>query len=325
MKDGRTARPPLPRYWLDYLLYLLLRLVVCLIQMSTIERCERWSQLLAWCIHRGFAVREKLVRENLQRVFPDWGEERCAATQMEMWRHLLLMVCEIAHAPRKIHRTNWYHFFDIPDRPQMLRVVLERRPKIMVTGHFGNFELAGFVNGLFGLPSTSLARPLDNPFIHRYITDFRSMGGQHFLSKDDSAHQVQRLLEAGGTLGLLADQDAGTRGCWVNFLGHPASCHKALALFTLVNKAPMMVCYNRRVGRPLKFQLVLTGLVDPAYPSDILASVQSLTQWYNDCLEAPIRNFPEQYWWLHRRWRDPPDRLRRESQRASVHRPRLAG
>ena len=172
------------RTLIDYLAYIALRIVICSIQGSSIERCDRWSMILATFFHRMVGLRTVLVRENLQRVFPEWVATSIDATTSRMWHHLFLMVCEIAHAPRKIHRTNWYDFYSFDDRQLILKTVLDVRPKILVTGHFGNFELAGYVNGLFGLPSTTLARPLDNVFIHRFINDFRSLGGQHFLSKD---------------------------------------------------------------------------------------------------------------------------------------------
>jgi KDO2-lipid IV(A) lauroyltransferase len=313
------------RKLVDYVAYLAVRVCVCLVQASPIERCDRWSTLVGTFLHRWVGLRNGLVRENLERVFPQWDDRKIRETTHDMWRHLLLMFCEIAQAPRKIHRTNWYEYFTIGDRAVFLRVALDERPKIFVTGHFGNFELAGFINGLFGLPSTTLARTLDNRFIHDYLNNFRSRGGQHFLSKDHAANEVQKLLESGGTLGLLADQDAGVRGCWVRFLGHHASCHKALALFTLVNQAPMLVCYNRRLSRPLTFELGVCGLTDPAVPAEQLANVHALTQWYNDCLEQPIRKHPEQYWWLHRRWREPPARLRRESTKTAKDTSRKAG
>ncbi len=299
----------------DFVAYAALRVVVCTIQLTSLERCERWSELLATILHRWIGLRRTLVCENLQRVFPNWTAQQIFQTSGAMWKHLLLMVCEIAHAPRKIHRTNWYEHYRVTDRKKFLEVVIDARAHIMVTGHFGNFELAGFINGLFGIASTTLARPLDNRYVHDYITRFRSLGGQHFLSKDNSATEIQRLLAAGGILSLLADQDAGNRGCWVSFLGHPASCHKALALFTLSHQAPMLVCYNRRLKHPLQFELGLTGVADPMVPGSHLESVQSLTQWYNDCLEKVIRQYPEQYWWLHRRWRDPPSRLKRASEK----------
>jgi Kdo2-lipid IVA lauroyltransferase/acyltransferase len=297
----------------DFVAYAALRVVICVIQFVSIERCERCCELLAIVFHRWIGLRSKLVQENLKRVFPEWTPDNAYQTTGAMWKHLLLMVCEIAHAPRKIHRTNWYEHYRVQERKRILKVIVDPRAKIVVTGHFGNFELAGYINGLFGISSTTLARPLDNVYIHRFITKFRSLGGQHFLSKDGSAHEIQRLLAKGELLGLLADQDAGNRGCWVNFLGHPASCHKALALFTLSNQAPMLVCYNRRLSRPLEFEFVVTGVADPLEAGPHLENVQSLTQWYNDCLEAAIRRYPQQYWWLHRRWRDPPPRLQRAS------------
>jgi Kdo2-lipid IVA lauroyltransferase/acyltransferase len=312
------------RNTIDYLLYLILRCVIASIQAISIERCSRWSQLLASLLHHVVRLRRGLVEENLQRVFPEWSAARRSQTAHRMWHHLLLMVCEIAQARRKIHRTNWHHFFRFSDRATLLRQIIDDRPKMMVTGHFGNFELGGFVNGLFGMPATTLARPLDNHYIHKFITDFRSTGGQHFLSKDHSANEIQKLLEAGGTLSLLADQDAGLRGCWANFLGHPASCHKAIALFTLVNGASMIVlaCHRRR--KPMSFEIVLHGIADPEKLLPEQSSVQTLTQWYNDQLEKSIRAEPDQYWWLHRRWRELPARLQKQSKKAIDESARLA-
>jgi KDO2-lipid IV(A) lauroyltransferase len=247
-----------------------------------------------------------LIRDNLKLIFPDWDPARANEVQEKMWHHLLLMGCEVAQAPRKVHRENWREHFTIPDRRCMLAIVLDQRPSVLVSGHFGNFELAGFLTGLFGLPSTTIARPLDNGFVHDYVTRFRSLGGQHFLPKEGSSPTVQKLLAEGGNLALLADQHAGAKGCWVDFMGQPASCHKGLALFTLSSGAPMIVVGNARQGRPLQFELTVLGVADPALAGDHLDSVQSLTRWYNQCLEQIIRLFPEQYWWVHRRWKGQP-------------------
>ncbi len=95
------------------------------------------------------------------------------------------------------------------------------------------------------------------------------MGGQHMLDKEGSAVPVQQILEAGGALALLADQHAGPKGCWANFLGHKASCHKALALFVLTSGAEMVVSYNRRLDRPLKFEMGCTGLPHQINPVNI--------------------------------------------------------
>ena len=95
----------------------------------------------------------------------------------------------------------------------------------------------------------------------------------------------------------------------VEFLGRPASCHKAVAVFTLTGGAPLIVSYAKRVGGPLQFELGLVGVADPQVPSADLANVKTLTRWYNRMLEQAILGAPEQYWWVHRRWKgEPPKR-----------------
>jgi KDO2-lipid IV(A) lauroyltransferase len=311
MKANQQPDPDSPQtyLWTDWLAYVALRFVVLGITMIPIERCDRICQLLASVFAKWVKVRRSLVSENLRRVFPQWSQDEALAVQHRMWHHLLLMACEIAHAPRKIHRENWYEHFRIPDRATMLRVVLDPRPKQLLSGHFGNFELAGFLTGLFGVSTTTIARPLDNGFIHEFVNRFRSLGGQHLLPKTGSASQIEALLQSGGALALLGDQYGGGKGCWVEFLGHPASCHKAVALFTLSSGAVMMVCSNTRSSAPLTFELRVLGVADPA-KSNCPATVPELTRWYNACLEEAIRKHPEQYWWVHRRWRgEPPKRF----------------
>ncbi|MFO0924838.1 MAG: lysophospholipid acyltransferase family protein [Pirellulales bacterium] len=301
----------------DYTLYLLLRLVLCGIQMMSLERCDRIAHLLAKVFTDWIPIRKKLVESNMRLIYPDWSQGRIYQTRYRMWHHLFLMVFEIALSKRKIHRSNWHEHYIIPNRGKFVEFAVDHRPKIAVTGHFGNFELAGYITGLLGFPTTTIARPLDNPYVHEYITWYRSLGGQHFIPKDDSAGLVQKVLDGGGMLSLLADQDAGNKGCWVKFLGQPASCHKALALFTLSSGAPMLVMSNRRLG-PLRFHIDLLGIADPLEGEGQVENINALTQWYNDQLAKVIHANPEQYWWLHRRWRDPPSRLKKFHNQAAA-------
>lgn len=295
----------------DWLAYLGLRCVVCVIGCLSLESCDRICKVLATILADWTSLRREITDENLDRVYGTLTPEQKSLLRRKMWHHLLLMVCEIAHTPRKIHRHNYRDHFYMRDKARVYKVMMDLRPTVLVTGHYGNFEVAGHSVGMLGSPTTTIARPLDNPYIDHYVGEFRGMGGQHMLPKEGSATQVQELLEAGGTLGLLADQHAGGKGVWVDFFGHPTSCHKALALFVLSSRAPMFVHYNRRLDRPLKFEMGITGLADPALLDadevpEYLQSVDDLTEWYNARLEEAIRMSPEQYWWLHRRWREMP-------------------
>jgi KDO2-lipid IV(A) lauroyltransferase len=200
----------------------------------------------------------------------------------------------------------------------MVRRLLDRRPVVIISGHLGNFEMGGYLLGLHGFPTHTIARKLDNDYLDRWINEFREATGQYILPKHGSSQQIEELLKSGGTLVLLGDQHAGEAACWVDFFGRPASTHKAVALFTLSGNAPTSTGCVYRKGAPMHFEMRVADLVDPADADFKLGSIPLLTQWYTRCLEDLIRVAPNQYWWLHRRWREQRanGRERRDRRRA---------
>ena len=296
--------------------YLAVRVSLSLIQAVSIETCRSVCRVLAWLASNVVRLRAKVTDENLAHAFPELSPHKRRRLSRHMWEHLLLMVCEIAHAPRKIHETNWRKFVAVHRKRELIQAFLSRRAKVVVTAHFGNFEIGGYIMGFWGFPTFTMARPLDNPYLDALVNRFRESMGQTIIPKDGTAEVADTLLGTGGTLVLVGDQHAGDKGVWIDFFGRPASCHKALALFTLLNKAPMLVTYVRRLGRPMWFEVGLAEQFDPAAPGESdLGGVTELTQWYNDILEDEIRRAPDQYWWLHNRWRDAPAGKRRRKRK----------
>jgi KDO2-lipid IV(A) lauroyltransferase len=262
-------------------------------------------------------LRHRVVDDNIRHAFPQWTPAQRRAAARRMWEHLFLMVCEIAHAPRKVHETNWRQYFQIHRKSELVAYLLDPRPVVLVSGHYGNFEITSYMAGLLGFPTYAIARRLDNPYLDRYVNRFRRANGQFILPKDGSAGQIDRVLRSGGTIALLGDQSAGAKGCWIEFLGRPASSHKAVALFTLVSGAPLVVAYGKRVGAALHTEIGMQGVVDPERPGPEMAGVKSLTQWYNTMLESVILSAPEQYWWVHRRWKGQPPQRRKRRPKAA--------
>lgn len=303
---------------LDYAVYTAVRAAVCLIQATSLETCHAWSRRLAWVLWYVVRMRRRLVKDNLRIAFPQLTPLERQAIALAMWEHLLLMVCEIAHAPRKIHRANWRQHLSMPQMTMMVRRFLDRRPVVIISGHLGNFEMGGYLLGLHGFPTHTIARKLDNRYLDRWVNDFRAATGQYMLPKQGSGEQITELLRSGGTLVLLGDQHAGEGACWVDFFGRPASTHKAVALFTLGGNAPTATGCVFRMGAPMHFEMCVADLVDPADPKFTHGSVPLLTQWYTGCLEQLIREAPGQYWWLHRRWREPPQKRRQRPAAAAA-------
>ena len=164
---------------------------------------------------------------------------------------------------------------------------------------------------LHGFETHTIARPLDNSYLDDYVNRFRGAKGQYMLPKQGSGPQITELLQRGGTLVLLGDQFAGKGGCWVDFFGKPASTHKAVAVFSLGSSAPTAVSAALRGKNPLEFRMDITAITDPAAADFEWSTIPLLTEWYTQNLENMVREHPDQYWWVHRRWKGSPSDRRR--------------
>jgi KDO2-lipid IV(A) lauroyltransferase len=286
--------------------YLAVRVFICVVQALQMETCQKVAAGLATLFSSVLRVREKTLDDNLRHAFPQMSDAERRRLTWRMWEHLFLLVVEIAHAPRKIHETNWREYLQfVGDASSRLTgLLLSDRPVIIVSAHFGNFEMAGYLLGILGFPTYTVARTLDNPRIDAFLNRFRSRTGQHMIPKKGGYEQIVETLARGLPMTFLADQYAGSKGCWVDFFGRPASAHKAIALFALNHDAPLVVGYGERAGRPLHYRMGMEAGADPRSGQDCVKSVPQLTQWYTSHLESVIRRAPEQYWWLHRRWKD---------------------
>jgi Kdo2-lipid IVA lauroyltransferase/acyltransferase len=301
------------RQTIDFFIYVIVRLFIAFVQALPLSACERGAEFLATLFTKVIRIRRDVVEENLKAAFPKLAPHERDQIAWQMWRHLFLMAAEIALTPRKVHETNWRDHSQIVQVELFVRTLLSDRPLVLISAHFGNFELGGYLMGLFGFPTYTVARQLDNRLLDRFVNDFRGRTGQYMLPKRGSREMIQSILAKGGILTLLGDQAAGEKACWVNFFGRPASTHKAVALFSLGNQAPTMVSYARRIGRPLHYEVGPEAICDPIAADFEFGSIPLLAQWYTDQLETLVRRSPEQYWWLHRRWKGQPPAKRRRS------------
>ncbi|MGA2033095.1 MAG: lysophospholipid acyltransferase family protein [Thermoguttaceae bacterium] len=288
----------------DFLVYVFIRILICIAQAIRLETGRALARSLAWLLNDVIRLRGGVIDENLVHAFPDLSAKQRSNLARRMWEHLFLLVVEVAHTPRKIHDTNWRQFVRLRDVAPLVKLLMGPRPVIIVTGHFGNFELGGYALGILGFPTYTVARTLDNLYLDRFVNRFRGGTGQHIIPKNGGYEQILEVLHGGGTMAFLADQYAGEKGCWVEFFGRPASAHKAIALLALEHDAPVAVCAARRLDRPMRFEMTNFGIIDPRQAGSQVGSVRDLTQWYTSKLEEAIRSVPDQYWWLHRRWKD---------------------
>jgi KDO2-lipid IV(A) lauroyltransferase len=312
-QEGQRASLPRPtlRHWVEYLGF---RTFVALIEALPREACDALATGVAWIIQHLLPrrlTRYEVARENLRLALGDHlGQAEIDRIIFRMWVHLLRMVGEIVLLPRKLHVSNLTETIEFRNKAGVLRAFSSGRPVLLLSGHYGNWEMAVSVFGLFGFPMGLVARDLDNPLLHRWFQRFRRGTGHVQIGKKGGSGEMVTQLERRGFLALLGDQDAGGSGLFVDFFGRPASTFKSVGLLALEYEALVCVGYARRLaGRTAtgfpRFELGCEEVIDPR---ECLSSdpLRELTQRYTSALERVIRRAPEQYFWVHRRWKSVP-------------------
>ncbi len=304
----------------DYLVYLLVRLVVGICQAMSVEQSYRFADALAAILYKVDKRHRQVGLDNLKEAFGDrYSDEERDTIIRGVYRHFCRMVMEMLHIPRKLHPTTWRERITLVGHEAVVDRLLTGGPLIMLTGHFGNWEMAGYLFGVFGFPPNSVARTLDNPHLDRFIREFRERTGQKMIAKKGGSDDILRVLDEGRVLSFLADQDAGQNGLFVDFFGRPASTHKSIAILALQHNAPVVVGYARRIGPGFRYEVGCDAIIEPGEFDGSGDDVKLLTQRYTSAIEAIVRRDPDQYLWLHRRWKHQPRSRARKKHGDAVH------
>jgi KDO2-lipid IV(A) lauroyltransferase len=290
----------------DYLVYLVIRIVVAVVQILSRTAALRLADLLAALAYRVDRRHRLVADENLKFAFPQLDARQRDQMVRRVYRHFCRVLIEIIHLPRIFTVSTWKRYAELVNGGGVVSGLIGDRPLLMVTSHFGNWELAGFALGALGFRTYAIARTLDNPYLNTFLLRFREKTGQTILNKSGDFEKIQAVLASRGALATLGDQDAGQRGQFVEFFGRPASTHKAVALLAVQHDALMAVVGVPRVAEPLEYRIVVEEVIDPRDYAGRPDAVKVMTQRFTFALERLIRRYPEQYFWLHRRWKHQP-------------------
>jgi KDO2-lipid IV(A) lauroyltransferase len=293
----------------DYAVYLAARVLVCVLQGMSYRLGRSLMSGLAWLAYHIDKRHRDVAIENLRHAFPgEYHESQLRWLTLNVFRHFANLLIEMVYLPRLIRPHNWKRFVRFENMEETIAELVSGRPVIIVTGHFGNWEMAGYALGLVGFKTYAIARPLDNPYLERFTRKFRERTGQTLLAKKGDFDRIEGILQSGGILATLGDQDAGQRGLFVDFFNRPASTHKAIALLGLEHRATLAMCVARKVGEPMQYVIQCEDLMRPADLDAEPGGVRGITQRFTSALERLIRRDPKQYFWLHRRWKHQPVR-----------------
>jgi KDO2-lipid IV(A) lauroyltransferase len=299
---ARKARRPT----VDYAVYLAVRVMVCLAQSAPPRLGLAVAEFFGWLAYRVDKRHRLIAAENLRHAFPEKSDAEIDQLVRGCYRHYARVMVEMLLLPRKLRMHTYPSYVRIVNSTPVGRALICREPVLLVTGHLGNWEMTGYLMGVSGFRTYAVARVLDNPYLERFLLKFRQLTGQTVIAKKDDFGKLQAVLDGGGKVGVLADQDAGPRGVFVDFFGRPASAHKGLALLALEYDAAILVTGTVRVAEPMRYEMVCEDVIRPADYAGRPDAVKAMTQRYHAALERLVRRHPEQYFWLHRRWKTRP-------------------
>jgi len=194
-------------------------------------------------------------------------------------------------------------FVTVEGREHLDRAYASGKPLLLCSGHLGAWELMPLLVGRHYGPIWAMARPLANPLLEPYLAARRLRFVRGTVSKDGGGLKVARIMRAGEPLGLLLDQNAGSKGKILDFMGLPASHHTVAGIMAQRFGALAVPIYLLREGRTLRYRMIIEPPIaaDPDLPAEDaqLDVVLRLSR----SLEAQVRAHPEQWLWLHDRWR----------------------
>lgn len=259
---------------------------------------------LARVAYRALRIRRGTVEAHLRQAFPDrdprWIRRTAAASYAHLGREGLSLLRLYRLGPEDVLRATRV----VAGLDELRDAIAAGSGAILVTGHFGNWEIGGAALAARGIPLDVVVRRQANPLFDRLINRARERLGMRVIYYSLATRESLRGLRQGRAVAFVADQDARRAGAFVPFLGRPASTARGPAVLALRSGAPLFIGTAVRAADG-GYDVSLRRI--PAPPEgDLEEQVLALTAAHVSALEAAIRSAPEQYLWHHRRWKTPP-------------------
>jgi Kdo2-lipid IVA lauroyltransferase/acyltransferase len=263
------------------------------------------ARVIGWLAGSVFGLRRAVIRKNLALAFPRrpeaWRRRVARRVFPHIAREVVMLLRAGANPTSRVGGRIHFDGLDVIDE-----ALEEGKGVILLTGHLGNWEIAGGALALQGYPLDAVVQRIKNPLVDRRIRGLREGFGVGVIYRKDAPRAVLRSLRRGRIVALAADQNVRRGGLFVDYFGVPASTARGPALFALRTGAPVVVGTSERLpGWRARYRVrfVRLGAADA-----IPFSEEALMRGYFEVLELAIREAPEQYFWPHDRWKSrPPD------------------
>jgi KDO2-lipid IV(A) lauroyltransferase len=245
----------------------------------------------------------KVALQNLSLAF---GQEKSASEirgiASRTFQNLGMTTIEFFRIP-KMDAETFKERVEIEGLEEALRLLEKKKGALLLIGHFGNWELMGLMSKVIGSPIMVIAKPMKkNRWVDQFITKIRNASGLEVIPSVKASRKVMRALSQNRVVGILIDQRAKrSEGIWADFFGRKAPTTPGLAVLAMKTGAPVLPVFMLRNGFQ-KHRLLIKEPLELIHTGDIKKDVETNTQLFNHTLESMIRQYPDQWFWVHRRW-----------------------
>jgi len=244
---------------------------------------------------------------NLQLAFPEKSEAERKRILRGEFTSLGRQLAEVCQFPRYT-KENIDQVVVYDGLENYERAYAKGKGVLFLTAHFGGWELSAFAHSLHGHWLNIVMRPMDNPYLDRLIQSYRTMHGNKTFGKDDFVRGLLGAMKAGETVGILMDTNmTPPQGVFVNFFGIPACTASGLARIAMRTDAavvPGFTIWDEAAG---KYRLRFDPAIELVRTGDLEADIVANTQKFTSVIEDYVRKYPEQWLWVHRRWKTRPE------------------
>ncbi len=246
-------------------------------------------------------IRRKVAEAQLHKVFPELSSAEIDRIVRKMYRNLALSALETYVTKDDILVSST----EISGREYVDQALSMNKGALLVTAHFGNWEAARVIPAR-GIPVAVIAKKQRNTLFNDYTDKMRSRQGAYIIDMKNALRGITKYLSQNSLVGILADQNAGGRGLVTNFLGYPASHWKGAAKISLKMKIPIIPGFALRTEKDNICVVFEPVIYHPDW-DDSEENCLKLIQEINLILEKYIKKYPEQWFWVHKRWKGAYD------------------
>ena len=244
--------------------------------------------------HMDIAYRHELSREEKERI--------CRLN----FQHLGLFLVEFSRM-HWLTKENAHELVDVSQFRVLDKLLVRPRGLIAVPGHLGNWEMCGYVASLLGYPLKSVARPLDNPLLNEMVDTIRETSGNTIIHKWQVLWKLKKLLDHQGIVTMSVDQNGGVGGVFAPLFGIQSSTIASPAELHLATRAPIVVATLNRLPDGVRHVFNVWDVIEFEKTDDYDADRLAIVTRINAAYEKAIRQYPEQWLWVHRRWKTRPE------------------